>query len=195
MLVLRNLEKNTRENCQLLRCGVSINGTEKIYCIPDLLLGLKSFLKWSNSDFTMALSWIKGVLFSMLIYVFPHFSLFFKYLSMSDLVSINSVDTFYERLGFDFFLNLSLRKSVLIRSYSGPYFSPFGLNTERYKVSLRVQSERGKIWTRTTPNTDTFHVVFNAWCLLKGHTYLKNLQWTPGVKGLKHFKYRSPQIE
>ena len=76
---------------------------------------------------------------------------------MSDLVSINSVDTFYERLGFDFFLNLSLRKKC-----PGPYFSPFGLNTERYKVSLRVQSERGKIWTRTTPNTDTFHVVFNA---------------------------------
>ena len=28
-------------------------------------------------------------------------------------------------------------KSVRIRSYSGPYFPAFGLNTERYGVSLR----------------------------------------------------------
>ena len=31
---------------------------------------------------------------------------------------------------------------------SGPYFPAFGLNTERYEVSLRIQSECGKIWTR-----------------------------------------------
>ena len=42
-------------------------------------------------------------------------------------------------------------KSVHIRSYSGPYFSAF--------VSLFIQSECGKMWTRITPNTDTFHVV------------------------------------
>ena len=29
-----------------------------------------------------------------------------------------------------------------------PYFSPFGLNTERYEISLRIQSECGKIWTK-----------------------------------------------
>ena len=50
-------------------------------------------------------------------------------------------------------------KSVCIRSYSGPYFPAFGVNTERYGVSLRIQSECGKIWTRKTPNTDTFHAV------------------------------------
>ena len=32
----------------------------------------------------------------------------------------------------------SLRKSVPIRSYSGPYFPAFGINTERYSVSLRI---------------------------------------------------------
>ena len=48
-------------------------------------------------------------------------------------------------------------KSVRIRSYSGPYFPAFGLNTED-TVSLRIQSECGKIRTRITPNTDTFHV-------------------------------------
>ena len=45
-------------------------------------------------------------------------------------------------------------KSVCIRSYSGPYFPEFGLNTE--KVSTRIQSKYGKIRTRVTPNTDTF---------------------------------------
>ena len=39
-------------------------------------------------------------------------------------------------------------KSVHIRSYSGPYFPAFGLNTEKYSVSLRIQSECGKIRTR-----------------------------------------------
>ena len=38
-------------------------------------------------------------------------------------------------------------------------FSAFGLNTEKYGVSLRIQSECGKIRTRKTPNTDTFHAV------------------------------------
>ena len=35
-------------------------------------------------------------------------------------------------------------KSVRIRSFSGPYFSAFGLNTDRYEVSLRIQSKCGK---------------------------------------------------
>ena len=34
------------------------------------------------------------------------------------------------------------------RSYSVPYFLAFGLNTERYVVSLCIQSECGKIRTR-----------------------------------------------
>ena len=50
-------------------------------------------------------------------------------------------------------------KSVGIRSYSGLHFPAFGLNTERYGVSLRIQSECGRMWTITTPNTDTFYAV------------------------------------
>ena len=46
-------------------------------------------------------------------------------------------------------------KSVPFRSYSGPYFPAFGLNTKRYSVSLRIRSECGKIRTRITPNTET----------------------------------------
>ena len=37
------------------------------------------------------------------------------------------------------------RKSVRIRSFSGPYFPAFGLNAERYRVSLHIQTECGKI--------------------------------------------------
>ena len=50
-------------------------------------------------------------------------------------------------------------KGVRIQSYSGPYFPAFGLNTERYSVSLCIQSECGKIRTRITPNSDTFYAV------------------------------------
>ena len=50
-------------------------------------------------------------------------------------------------------------KSARIRNYFGPYFPAFGLNAERYSVSLRPQSEWGKIRTRITPNTGTFYAV------------------------------------
>ena len=45
-------------------------------------------------------------------------------------------------------------KSARIRSYSGPHFPVFGLNAERYLVSLCIQSKCGKIWTRITSKTD-----------------------------------------
>ena len=51
--------------------------------------------------------------------------------------------------------------SVRIWSFSGPYFPTLGL------INLRIQYECGKIRTRETPNTDTFHVVItkerNIW--------------------------------
>ena len=55
--------------------------------------------------------------------------------------------------------NTNCVKNVHIRNYSGPYFPAFGLNTERYFASLRIQFECGKIQTRTTPNMDTFYAV------------------------------------
>ena len=44
---------------------------------------------------------------------------------------------------------------------SGPYFPAFGLNTERYEVSLRIQSECGKIRTRN--NTVFGHFSRSDW--------------------------------
>ena len=70
-----------------------------------------------------------------------------------DLKDFNTTNT------FRFVMNRYYVKRVRIRSYSGPYFPALGLNTERYPISLRIQSECGKIQTRMTSNTDTFHVV------------------------------------
>ena len=50
-------------------------------------------------------------------------------------------------------------KSVRLRSYSGPYFPAFGLNMEKYFVSLRIQSQCEKIRTRITRKTETFYAV------------------------------------
>ena len=62
-------------------------------------------------------------------------------------------------------------KSVRIWSYSGPHFPAFGLNTERYSVSLRIQFECGKKLTRITPNTDTLYavaIISNIWSSADG---------------------------
>ena len=48
----------------------------------------------------------------------------------------------------------------VIRSFSGPYFPVFGLNTERYSESLHIQSEHRNMRTRITSNTDTFYTVY-----------------------------------
>ena len=75
-------------------------------------------------------------------------------------------------------------KSVRIRSYSGPYFPAFGLITERYFVSLRIQSECGKMRTSITSNTDIFYAVFvtksqNVWNLVMGDlAYSENVFYT-----------------
>ena len=50
-------------------------------------------------------------------------------------------------------------KSVRIPSFYCPYFPAFGLNTERYRVSLGIRSEFRKIRTRKTPNTNILHAV------------------------------------
>ena len=59
-------------------------------------------------------------------------------------------------------------KSVRIPSFCGPYFSAFGVNTETYGVSLHIQSECGKIWTRKTPNTESFNAYYSfCWHTLR----------------------------
>ena len=41
-------------------------------------------------------------------------------------------------------------------------FPTFGMNTERCRVSVRIQCECGKMRTRITPNMDSFHAVLGS---------------------------------
>ena len=50
-------------------------------------------------------------------------------------------------------------KVVYVRGFSEIYFPAFGLNKEIYIVNLSIQSKCGKIRTRKTPITDSFHAV------------------------------------
>ena len=82
----------------------------------------------------------------------------------SALCQVISVFHIYLRLvkrlivvAYNYYLNCI--KHVRIRKYSGPHFSAFRLNTERYRISVRIQSVCGKMRTRIFPNTSTFHGV------------------------------------
>ena len=81
-----------------------------------------------------------------------------QFFGQSTTPSHHYVITFQNKIIPHLFINVHCVKSVPFRSYSGPYF-PLGLNTERYGVSVCIQSECGKIWARITPNTDTFYAV------------------------------------
>ena len=100
------------------------------------------------------------------------------------------------------FLVLHCVKSVRIRNYSGPHFPAFGLNTERYGVSLRIQSECGKMRTRITLHTYTFHAVLFivGWCKIStsraGNSRSLRFDWRleiqlPG----QFFEYWWPDLE
>ena len=67
-----------------------------------------------------------------------------------------SVDTkpFLERNGDSQLIHCV--KSLQIRSFSGRYYSAFGLNKERYGV---ISPNPGKYGPEKTPYLDTFHLV------------------------------------
>ena len=106
--------------------------------------------------------WSSGICIYIYIYIFAHgkittYMLLMKYLHKSA----------------EYVYMYHCVKSVHIRSYSGPHFATFGLNTKRYSVSLRVQSECGKMQTRITPNTDTFYALLTFWFSVWGHSEKK----------------------
>ena len=89
---------------------------------------------------------------------------------MSEICGISRIQTFNVQIEEEIFAETisatpNIRydshcvQGVRIWSYSGQFFPAFELNTKRHGVSLRIQSECGKMWTRVTPNTDAFHAV------------------------------------
>ena len=72
-----------------------------------------------------------------------------------------------------------------------PHFPVFRLNTETYRASLCIQSEYGKMRTRITPNTVTFHAVVIILELLQKSNWSKvskakkeneSLWWYQGIR-------------
>ena len=53
----------------------------------------------------------------------------------------------------------TVREKYPYSEFSDLYFPVFQQNTERCELFLSIQSKCGKIRTRKTPNTDTFHAV------------------------------------
>ena len=97
-------------------------------------------------------------------------------------------------------MKLNCVKSVRIRSFSGPHFPAFGLNTERYGVygvSLRIQSKFGKMRTRKTPKTGTFHEVLFS--LIKAALYVLPIRdfplATPATLFLKDEQFHYQTVE
>ena len=89
---------------------------------------------------------------------------------MSEICGISRIKTFNVKIEEEIFAETisatpNIRydshcvQGVRIWRYSGQFFPAFELNTKRHGVSLRIQSECGKMWTRVTPNTDAFHAV------------------------------------
>ena len=72
---------------------------------------------------------------------------------------VNYTLFFYQNITSKLQLHSHCVKRVHIRSFSGPCFSTFGLNTDSYGVNLRIQSECGKVRARKTPNMDTFYAL------------------------------------
>ena len=62
------------------------------------------------------------------------------------------VEVLEKYVKYNLIKNIHCVKSVHIRSYSGPRFPAVGMN---------IQSESRKIWSRITPNTDTFYAVIS----------------------------------
>ena len=98
-------------------------------------------------------------------------------------------------------LSMHCVKSVQIRSFFWSVFPAFGLNAERYKVSLRIQSECGKIRTRKNPvsghfsRSDSYSILKNladlSLVILINYSYGKHLRW----RALLTPKRRNPFLQ
>ena len=70
------------------------------------------------------------------------------------------------------FIRQPLHKKYQYSEFSNWYFPAFGLNTEIYTANLRIQSECGKIQTRNTLNTNSFHEYVQS-----SKCYMNYLDW------------------
>ena len=102
------------------------------------------------------------------------------------------MNTWYDSTWYDSRVQTAWKK-VCIRVFSSPYFSAFRLITERYSVSLRIQSECRKIRTRKTPNTDTLHANYRYEHILEA--YLGPCQISLTLSWRRPLSYRNQSID
>ena len=74
-------------------------------------------------------------------------------------ITVNSASSSIVSIMLNTSKGLTSREKCPYSEFSGPFFPSFGLNTEKYRVSFYLQFDCGKIKSRETPNTDTFHTV------------------------------------
>ena len=73
-------------------------------------------------------------------------------------INCNNISGFYH-VPFVILYKQSLSETCPCSKLFWSAFSCIWTEYERYYVSLRIQPKFGKIWTRITPNTDTFYTV------------------------------------
>ena len=97
---------------------------------------------------------------------------FWKYqINIRDTESVR--DLFLVRDNYNWRNSFTAQKVPVFGVFSGPYFSAFGLNTEKHSVPLRIQSECGKI-SRKTLNMGIFEAVILVGPFLQNIKSLQN---------------------
>ena len=115
---------------------------------------LRNMCIWSH---LLKKSLMKNVVFLWMQTSLTEITNFKKYIHLSINVSVFKIVVFVIRNDFH------CMKSLQIRSFSGPYFPLFGLNTVIYSANLLIQSEFREI---KTLYLDTFYAVFSNIALL-----------------------------
>ena len=137
--------------------------SKTIYMVKDHPTRVRSYLRWSEMR-----SDLGGMNpFSYKRFIFTKWNTPF----CRDLTQVRYFTWVGRLFSYRQLLRLHCVTIVRIWSYSDPYFPSFGLSSERDGVSLRIQSECGKIRTRITPNTDTFYAV--PYIIFSGNLWLK----------------------
>ena len=115
-------------------------------------------------------------------------------------ISIHCIKAMYTLFAMDldicysfFYCNFHCVKSVRVRSYPGPHFLHSNWIRKDTEYLFVFSRNAGKVQTRITPNTDTFHAVFKTslkihFCYIWGKVFKIGLSKFCGRQPLKNLK-------
>ena len=129
-----------------------------IYRLMYIPVSLKHKLKFSINNFLSKCEQVsrKLPIFSYLLMKFFNRKFHFFVLCINSVSLIKLIKNFVVWNSRHF----QCIKAFRTRSFSSLYFPDFGVNTEKIFLNLLILFECGKMRTRKTPNTDTFHYTF-----------------------------------